>query len=74
MFGPHADPSRSSEAQKVWLDIYNNHNAEIWAHFNGKQNFLVMELAKDDGWEKLCSFLEEPIPQQLFPVLNRTKK
>lgn len=74
MFGKHADPASSPKAQKIWLGRYNKHNADIRAHFSGKSNFLVLNIAEGDGWSQLCSFLGAPQPTRPFPFLNSTHK
>jgi hypothetical protein len=72
MFGEHADPSSSPEAREAWLAAYRRHNAEVQAHFAGRDDFLVMDFAAGDGWAKLCPFLGRPRPRSPFPHVNRT--
>ncbi|MCC5973281.1 MAG: hypothetical protein JJT81_04435 [Rubellimicrobium sp.] len=72
MFGPHADPSASPEARAAWLQAYRRHNAEVQAHFAGRPDFLVLDLAAGDGWDKLCPFLGLPVPARPFPHENRS--
>jgi len=53
------------------------YKAKYFDHNNAVRNcipaerLLVMNLAMGDGWEKLCPFLNKPIPEVAFPVSNR---
>jgi hypothetical protein len=54
--------------KKEHIDQYRTHNAEVRRHFSGREEKLA-ELCweEGDGWEKLCSFLDEPVPDVPFP-------
>ncbi|MEM9162000.1 MAG: sulfotransferase family protein [Cyanobacteria bacterium P01_F01_bin.4] len=52
---------------------YDKHEAEVRQYFQGKDNFLVMDICSGEGWEKLCSFLERPVPDVEFPMSNVRK-
>jgi hypothetical protein len=73
MFADHADPSRSDEARATWLNAFRQHNASIVDYFKNRPNFLVMNIFSGDGWPELCEFLQEPVPRQGFPHVNKTK-
>ena len=50
---------------------FNEYHQEVMAYFADRPNdLLIMDITKGDGWEKLCSFLELPIPDVEFPVSN----
>ena len=52
----------------IYKSRFRKHNADVISYFAGRPNdFLVMELAKGDGWEKLCRFLGHPVPDLPFP-------
>lgn len=74
MFGDHADPSFSRLARQTWLDAYRRHNEEVLSHFAERRNFLIMDIAVSDGWDKLCGFLGQSVPRAAFPHANRTKE
>ena len=38
-----------------------------------KHDLLVIDFTKGDKWEKLCDFLNVPIPDVKFPHYNKTK-
>jgi hypothetical protein len=46
------------------------HTKEVLAHFEGRENLLVMDFSAGDGWEKLCRFLGRPVPSTPFPHSN----
>jgi hypothetical protein len=35
------------------------------------ERLLIMDVPAGDGWEPLCQFLDQPIPEAPFPWLNR---
>lgn len=55
------------------VEKYKVRNTNIIEYFNSRENFLIMDLEKGDSWEKLCSFLDYPVPMVKFPHLNKTK-
>ena len=73
MFGEFADPNSSPEARQKWLDAYNAHNEAVLAHFAGRDDFLVMDVTKQTGWDTLCGFLGLPKPGKPFPYVNKSK-
>lgn len=52
---------------------YEERNLQIIDYFNNNDNFLIMDLEKGDGWEKLCHFTNDKIPDIPFPHENKTK-
>merc|ERR1712131_150713 len=50
-------------------DKYVTHNANVIKKVP-KHRLLIWNLK--DGWEPICKFLDIPIPEQPFPVLNKT--
>jgi len=32
-----------------------------------------MRICEGEGWERLCEFLEQPVPKMSFPSLNTAK-
>lgn len=57
---------------------YNDHKQDVVSYFNDRPSkLLVLDIIGGDGWEKLCSFLDKPIPEKPFPrkrVANYSKK
>jgi hypothetical protein len=56
----------------LFIPRYNKLNKKVIKYFKDKDNFIQMDLNKD-GWNKLCNFLELPIPDIPFPNENRAK-
>lgn len=52
---------------------YIERNNQIIEYFRNSNNLLILDLEKNDGWEKLCSFLNKSVPEKSFPHLNKTK-
>ena len=60
---------RGNEA--VYMERYNRHNRDVKAYFRDRpKHLLVMQITAGEGWDKLCPFLEEPIPSIPFPRAN----
>ena len=60
--------------EEAFKQRYRKHNEEVLAYFkNRTDDFLIMDLSQGDGWEKLCKFLNKPIPQKPFPHSNKGK-
>lgn len=60
--------------EELYIERYNKHYGDVEKYFNNRPNdLLVMNLTEGDGWEKLCGFLEEPIPLKSFPYANKGK-
>jgi len=50
------------------IDLYRKHNAEVREYFKDRsKDFLELSWWDGDGWEKLCKFLNKPIPDLPFP-------
>ncbi len=59
------------ELQQLLQD-YETHNAEVQTYFAKKPSkLLIMNVIDGEGWEKLCPFLDEPIPSKPFPHKNK---
>ena len=60
--------------EEIYLKRYNDHNEEVLAYFKDRPDSLViMDLAKGDGWDKLCPFLNCKIPSGSFPHANKAQ-
>jgi hypothetical protein len=50
---------------------YEAHSADVLDHFRGREaDLLVMDICAGEGWEKLCPFLDRPVPDAPFPRRN----
>jgi hypothetical protein len=62
----------SSEELNIHIQKYNDHNGQVNKYFKDKPSqLLVMNIIGGDGWDKLCKFLNKPIPTKPFPFKNR---
>lgn len=53
---------------------YNKFVKSVLDYFeNRAEDLLVLDIAAGDGWEKLCPFLDKPIPDIAFPKANVTQ-
>lgn len=78
-FGYHETPMRKwiygagcpKGNENTYIERFERHNKEVQDYFRARpQDLLIMDLAKADGWEKLCSFLRADIPNAPFPHAN----
>lgn len=54
------------------IDIYQKHNQEVKNYFKDKKNrLLIINVIDNEGWDKLCPFLNKPIPNKPFPHKNK---
>jgi len=51
--------------------VYDVHCMNVKEYFEGRKDFLVMDICGGDGWGKLCNFLEVPLPRRKFPHVNK---
>jgi hypothetical protein len=59
----------------IFLNRFRRHNAEVLAHFRTRpRDLLVMNVDAGDGWQKLCGFLEQPIPKLDYPNIDPVRK
>lgn len=60
--------------EDLYIERYERHNREVMEYFKNRENdLLVFKLTEGDGWEKLCKFLNEKVPDKPFPVTNTAK-
>jgi hypothetical protein len=57
--------------KELFISRYQAHNASIRDYFSNRDALLIMDLTQGDGWEKLCSFLDLPVPNKPFPHANK---
>ncbi|MFH1100595.1 MAG: sulfotransferase family protein [Methanobacteriota archaeon] len=62
------------EKKDALLKAYTNHTQEVLEYFRDKPSqLLVFDIIGGDGWEKLCAFLDQPIPAIAFPHKRNAK-
>jgi len=61
----------SDETGETLKQKFNEHNSSVRQFFADKPGSLLeMDISKGDGWEELCTFLGEDIPDGNFPREN----
>lgn len=59
--------------KKNAIDVYTKHNKEVKDYFKDRpDDLLVLDFTEGREWEKLCSFLNESIPNTSFPHSNKS--
>jgi hypothetical protein len=60
--------------EKLYLERYRKHYQDVEVYFKDRQDdIIIMDFKQGDGWEKLCAFLDKPIPRKAFPHSNKGK-
>ena len=58
--------------ETLFLKTYHQHNVDVQAYFQDRPNdLLVIDLEKGNNWEKICTFLDIPVPSIPFPHVNK---
>ncbi len=58
---------------QTFAKTYLRHREKVFAYFRERPgDLLVMNICGGDGWNKLCPFLERPVPEQPFPYRNQS--
>ena len=64
--------SLANNKQKI-IDHFSAHNQRVIDFFAERRaNFITLDMPAGDGWEKLCRFLNKPIPETPFPHANKS--
>jgi len=81
----HTDPVRGAKCRSLaygfaypqlnpdaHLKIYTTHLERAREYFHGREeDYLEVCWENGDGWQKICTFLQLPVPTQSFPHVNR---
>jgi hypothetical protein len=58
--------------EDIYLKRYRQHHKEVVDYFQARpQDLLIVDWSQGDGWEKICPFLNLPVPAQPFPHANK---
>ena len=71
-FMMHVYPDSNLYDPDKYMAIYQKHNQDVKTFFENKTNFLELNVAKENAYEILCSFLGEIPKHSSFPWLNKT--
>lgn len=54
--------------EEKFRKAYTEHKEDVISYFSGRyDDLLIMDIPDGEGWDKLCPFLGEPIPDREFP-------
>ena len=57
--------------KEKFIKGYHNHHSKVLEYFKSRPNdILLLDLKDPNKWEKLCNFLDKPIPSSTYPNLN----
>jgi len=60
--------------EDIYLKRYQKHYSEVKEYFKDRpEDIITMDFKNGDGWNKLCKFLDQPIPKKSFPHSNKGK-
>lgn len=60
--------------QKAWATSWKSHQQKVYSYFEKRpHDLLVMNICDGDGWEKLCEYLDVPVPAVNFPKVNAAR-
>jgi hypothetical protein len=59
---------------ETWEEAYHAYDKRVCRFFEDKPDdrLLVMNITGGDGWDKLCRFLDHPVPDDSFPHIGKT--
>jgi len=60
------------DPEKFWVAM-DNHRYDITKYFEKyrSDDLLILNIAEGEGWERLCQFLDVPVPDIPFPHKNK---
>ncbi|MEX0285789.1 MAG: sulfotransferase family protein [Paracoccaceae bacterium] len=73
IYGPGMGAPKGNEAH--FVARMETHNLAVRTYFQNRPGKLLeMDLGAGDGWEKLCPFLNRPMPDKPFPHKNTAQR
>ncbi|NIR53063.1 hypothetical protein GWO43_30935 [candidate division KSB1 bacterium] len=58
--------------EELFLETYRRYNQDVSDYLaNRPDDYLVLDLTQGEGFEKLCPFLDKPMPDVPFPHRNK---
>ncbi len=58
--------------RKKFIEAYYRHQEDVHRYFKNRPgDLLEMNITAGEGWEKLCPFLELPLPKEPFSHMNK---
>jgi len=61
-----------SNQESIYKARYDKHNEEVIEYFESrKDDLLIIDWSKEMDWERICRFLNKPIPNKPLPHANK---
>lgn len=61
------------EKRDAIVAAYEKRNREVMDYFRDRpDDLLVIDICSGEGWERICRFLDVPVPDAPFPHFNKT--
>jgi hypothetical protein len=57
--------------REVFLNRYLSHYEQVVEYFRNRTDLLIIDISEDNQWDKICNFLNLPVPKCSFPHLNK---
>jgi hypothetical protein len=54
-----------------WINEWEHHNKRVRAYFDGRPDFLEIDLTSSPSWRPICELVGRPEPDEPFPWVNR---
>ncbi len=55
--------------------IYDLHHKNVLAYFSDRpEDLLIINICQGESWDKLCPFLQQPLPTRTFPLMDSKSK
>jgi len=60
--------------EDIFTERYERHNREVLAYFKDRpDDLLTLDVTAGEGWDRLCTFLDKPVPDVAFPHSNKAE-
>jgi len=58
--------------EALYRERYQRHNREVREYFRDRPgDLLELRITEGEGWDRLCPFLDKPLPATAFPHANK---
>lgn len=55
--------------------IYDLHHKNVLEYFSDRpEDLLIINICQGEGWDKLCPFMQQPLPTRAFPLMDSKSK
>lgn len=66
---------RTTFEREAFRTAFHEHEARVRKYFEDRPgDLLVLNVTQSAGWEPLCEFLGEPVPDEPFPNVNKARE